>query len=76
MRNRHSYYDKGILWSRQLFQRTDIVRENVDLETTDRKLILYLIEIFNSFTDISFLKYAPKVFYISYPFQEKHSEVF
>ena len=76
MTNRHSYYNKEITWSRQLFQRTDIVRGSVNLRTTDRKLILNLILIFNSFTGISFLKYVTKIFYIPYYFQEKHLGVF
>ena len=76
MTNRHSYYNKEISWSRQLFQRVDILRESVDLRTIDWKLTLNLTVIFNSFTDISFLKYATKIFYISYYFQEKHLGVF
>ena len=76
MTNRHSYYNKEITWSRQLFQRTDIVRGSVNLRTIDRKLILNLILIFNSFTGISFLKYVTKIFYIPYYFQEKHLGVF
>ena len=69
--NQHSYYNKGLSWSPQLFQKIDTVRENVYLRTIDRKLILNLIVIFNSFTDISFLKYVTKIFCISYYFQEK-----
>ena len=62
MANRHSYY-KEISQSRQLFQRTEIVREKVYLITIDRKLTLNLKEIFNSFTDISFLKYFTEIFF-------------
>ena len=47
---------------RQLFQETDIMRESVYLRTIDRKLTLNLIVIFNSFTDVSFLKYVTKIF--------------
>ena len=53
---RNSYYNKQISWSWQLFQRTDIVRESVNLRTTYRNLALNLTVVFNSFTDISFLK--------------------
>ena len=74
--NQHSYYDKDISWGPQLFQKTDIVRENVYLRTIDRKLTLNLIVIFNSFTDISFLKYVTKMFCISYYVQEKIWECF
>ena len=76
MENQHSYYNKDISWSPQLFQKTDIVRENVSLRAIDRKLTLNLIVIFNSFTDISFLKYVTKIFCISYYFQEKIWECF
>ena len=76
MTNRHSYYNKEILWSRQLFQRIDNVRESVNLRNIDRKMTLNLIVIFNSFTDVSFLQYVTKIFYISYYFQEKHFGVF
>ena len=76
MENQHSYYNKDISWSLQLFQKTDIVRENVSLRAIDRKLTLNLIVIFNSFTDISFLKYVTKIFCISYYFQEKIWECF
>ena len=71
MENQHSYYHKDISWSPQLFQKIDIVRENVSLRAIDRKLTLNLIIIFNSFTDISFLKYVTKIFCISYYFQKK-----
>ena len=57
MSNRHAYYNKGISWSRQLFPKTGIARESVRLRTLDRKLTLNLVVIFNSFTDISSLKY-------------------
>ena len=70
MTNQHCYYNKEISWSQQLFQRTDIARESVNLKKIDRNLALKLIVIFNAFTDISFLKYATKIFYISYFFQE------
>ena len=70
MTNRRCYYNKEISWSQQLFQRTDIARESVNLKKIDRNLALKLIVIFNAFTDISFLKYATKIFYISYFFQE------
>ena len=76
MENRHSYYNKDISRSRPLFQKTDIARESVYLRTIDRKLTLNLIVIFNSFTDISFLKYVTKIFCISYYFQEKNWECF
>ena len=58
------------------FKKTDIVRENVYVRTINRKLTLNLIVIFNSFTDISFLKYVTKIFCISYYFQEKIWECF
>ena len=64
MANRHSYYTKETLWSRQLFHRTDIVRESVNLRTIDRKLTLNLKVIFSSFTDIFFLMYVTKIFYL------------
>ena len=64
MTNRHSYYNKEIPWIRQLFQTKDIARESVNLRTID------------IFTDMFFLKYVTKMFYISYYFQEKHLEVF
>ena len=50
------------------------MRESVYLRTIDRKFALNLIVIFNSFTDISFLKYVVKIFCVSYYFQEKISE--
>ena len=75
MANRHSCY-KEKSWSRQLFQRTGIVREGVYLRTIDRKLTMNLIVIFNSFTDIFFLKYSSEIFLISYCFQEKILECF
>ena len=71
MANRHSYYNKKISWSRHFFQKTDIMWESVYLRTIDRKLTLNLIVISNSFTDISFIKYVTKIFYISYYFYEK-----
>ena len=64
MTNRHSYYNKEILWSRQLFQRTDNVEESVDLRNIDPQMTLNLIVIFNSFTDISFLQYVTKILYL------------
>ena len=64
MTNRHSYYNKEILWSRQLFQRTDNVRESVDLRNIDPQMTLNLIVIFNYFTDISFLQYVTKILYL------------
>ena len=76
MENRHSYYNKDISRSRPLFQKTDIARESVYLRTIDRKLTLNLIVIFNSFTDISFLKYVTKIFCVSYYLQEKIWEHF
>ena len=76
MENQHSYYNKDISWSSQLFQKTDIVRKNVSLRNINRKLTLSLIVIFNFFTDISFLKYVTKIFCISYYFQEKIWECF
>ena len=71
MANWRIYYNKEISWSRQLFQETDISRESVYLRTIDRKLTLKLIVIFNSFTDISFLKYVTEIFCVSNYFQEK-----
>ena len=62
MANRRTYYNKEISWSRQPFHETDIARKSVYLRTIDRKLTLNLIVIFNSFTDISFLKYVTKIF--------------
>ena len=76
MTNRHSYYNKAISWSRQLFQRTDIVRESINLITIGRKLILNLIVILNSFTDIFFLKYVTKIFHFPYYFQKNIWECF
>ena len=76
MENRHSYYNKDISWSRQLFQKTDIARESVYLRNIDRRLTLNLIEIFNSSADISFLKCVTKIFCISCCFQEKIWECF
>ena len=61
MVNRHSYYNKKISWSRQLFQKTDIARNSVYLRTIDRKLTLNLIIIFSPFTDICLLKYVIKL---------------
>ena len=68
--NRQSYYKNEISWSRQLFEKADITRESVYLRTIDRKLTLNLIVIFNSFTDIYFLKYVAKIFCIFHYFQE------
>ena len=51
------------------------MRESVYLRTTDRKLTFNLIVIFNSFTDMSFLKYVAKIFCISYYYQEKFGSV-
>ena len=62
MVNRHSFYNKKISRSRQLFQKTDMAREVAYLRTIDRKLTLNLIVTFNSFTDISSLKYVAKTF--------------
>ena len=76
MENRNSCYNKNISRSRLLFEKKDIARESVYLRTIDRKLTLNLIVIFNSFTDISFLKYVTKIFCISYYFQEKIWECF
>ena len=45
------------------------------MRTIDRKLTLNLIVIFNSSTDISFLKYVTKIPCISYSFQEKIGSV-
>ena len=69
--NQRLYYNKHISWSPQLFQKTDIARENACLRTINRKLKLNFIVIFNSFTDISFVKYVTKIFCISYCLQEK-----
>ena len=52
-----------------------IARESVYLITILKKLTLNLIVIFNSITDISFLKYVTKVFRISYYFKEKFLSV-
>ena len=52
-----------------ILKKTDIARESVYLRTIDRTLTLNLIVIFNSFTDISFLKYGTKIFFISHYFQ-------
>ena len=76
MKNQHSYYDKDISRSPQLFQKTDIARETVYLRTIYRKLTLNLIVILNSFRGISFLKYVTKIFCISDCFQEKIWECF
>ena len=76
MENGHSYYNKDISWSRQLFQKTDIVRKGVYLRTIDRTLTLNLIVIFNSFTDILFLKHVTEIFCISYYFQDKFWKCF
>ena len=54
----------------------DIARESVYLRTIDRKLTLNLIVFFNSFTDISFLKYVTKIFSVSYYCQVKILECF
>ena len=62
MANRLTYYSKMIAWSRQLFQETDIARESVYSRTICGKLTLNLIVIFNSFTDLYFLKYVTKIF--------------
>ena len=62
MANRCTYYNKMILWSRQLFQETDIARKSVYSRTICGKLTLNLIVIFNSFTDLYFLKYVTKIF--------------
>ena len=75
MANRHSYC-KEISQSRQLFQRTEIVREKVYLITIDRKLTLNLKEIVNSFTDISFLKYFTEIFFYLSLFLGKNLGVF
>ena len=50
--------------------------ESAYLRTIDKKLILNLIVIFNSLTDISFLKYVTKIFCVSYYFQETIWECF
>ena len=42
--------------------KTHVARESVYLRTIDKKLTLKLIVIFDSFTDISFLKYVAKIF--------------
>ena len=76
MVSRHTYYDKEILWSLQLFPKTDLARESVYLTTIERKLTLNLIIIFNSSTDISFVKYITEIFCDSYYFQEKNREYF
>ena len=57
----HTYCNKEISWSLRLFQKTDIARESVYLKTIDKRLTFYLIMIFNSFTEISFLKYVTKI---------------
>ena len=73
MENRRSYYSKDISRSRPLFQKTDIAKESVCLRTID---IWHWILIFNSFADISCLKYVTKIFRIYYYFQEKIRECF
>ena len=73
MANQRSCY-KEIAWSRQLFRRTEIVTEKVYLRTIDRKLIVMVI--FNSFTDISFLKDFPNAFFYLLLFSEKNMRVF
>ena len=72
----NSYCYKKISWSWQLFQETEIVWDIAYLRAIDSKLILNLIVIFNSFIDISLLKYVTKHFCISYYFQEKTWECF
>ena len=52
-------------------KKPDIVRENVYSRIIDRKFALSVIVVFNSFTDVSFLKYVTKIFSISDYFQEK-----
>ena len=49
MTNRHSYYNKEILWRWQLFQRTDNVRESVNLRNIDPQMTLNLIVIYISY---------------------------
>ena len=75
MANRRTYYDKEISWSRQLFHETDIAKESVSLRTIHRKLTLNLTVIFNSFSDISFLRYVTKIFCLLL-FSEKIRECF
>ena len=53
-----------------------VARERVYLRTIDKKLTLKLMVIFDSFTDISFLKYVAKIFCVSYYFQEKNWKCF
>ena len=72
MANQRSYY-KEISQSRQLFRRTEIVAEKVYLRTIDRKLIVMVI--FNSFTDISFLKDFPNAFFLSLTVFRKKYEI-
>ena len=76
MAKRHSYYNKEISWSRQLFRKTNIARKSEYLKTTYRKLAMNLIVIFNSIIDIYFQKYVAKVFCISFYFEEKNWECF
>ena len=54
----------------------DISRESVYLTTINRKLTLNLKVFFNSFTDISFLKYVTKIYCVSYYYQVKILECF
>ena len=74
MANRHSYY-KEISQSRELFQITYLEEKKVYLRTIDRKLTLNLV-IFNSFKNISFLKYFTDIFFVSHCFQEKNWKCF
>ena len=76
MANRHSNYNKEILWSRRLSQKTDIARESVYLSAIDRKLTSELNSNFQLLHRYFFLKYVTKIFCISYYFQEKIWECF
>ena len=71
MTNQHNFYNKEMLWSRQIFQKTDIARKSIYLRTISRKLTLNLKVIFNSLAGISFLKYFTEIYCVSYCFQEK-----
>ena len=52
------------------------MRESINLITIGRKLILNLIVILNSFTDIFFLKYVTKIVHFPYYFQKNIWECF
>ena len=72
-----TFYNKDISWSWQLFPKTDIERESVCFENNWQKVdIVNVTVVFNSSTDIAFLKYVTEIFCDSYYFQEKNWECF